>query len=291
MSLLTRRSSAAAAPLQSLRFFGTGPNWADPYIDRVRVLIDAGSGQSVYPANIGGGDFTVEMFLLASSSNAAGAVTTGANNNWINGNTFFDRDRFSQNRAFGLSLGAGIPVFGLTDAAGAARTIAATTDIRGSNWYHVAFTRAISTGDLAIYVGSRGQTGNREALFSAGPTGTLEYPNGATPNSSCGELGNQVCSESDPYMVFGAEKHDAGASFPSYFGYMTEVRLSNSVRYTGATYSVPSARFANDANTVALYHMTELSGTILDASGNDRHGTMEVGGPSNGPQRSPLSPF
>ena len=217
--------SSSQASFESLRFYGTGPNWMDPYIDRVRVNIDAGAG-TTFPANIGGGDFTIEMFLYALSGNTAGAITEGANNNWINGNIFFDRDRFSQNRAFGISLGNGRVAFGMLGDGGTEYTlVCASPDIRNA-WYHVAVTWDMSAGQMEIFVGIPGTTGNREATTTSGPTDTCEYPDNSTPNSLCGtsptadgEPFTVACTDSDPYMVFGAEKHDAGASFPSYFGF------------------------------------------------------------------------
>lgn len=289
--------SSSEASLESIRFYGTGPNWMAPYIDRIRVNVDAGTG-STFPANVGAGDFTIEMFLYALSGNDAAAITAGANNNWINGNIICDRDRFSQNNAFGMSLGAGIPAFGVTDSAATQRTIVGTTDIRNA-WYHVAFVRDISLSTTEIFVGLPGQTGNREATSALAGNGSLEYPDDSTPNSLCGtsptadgEPFTVACTDSDPYMVFGAEKHDAGAAFPSYFGYMTEVRVSDSVRYSGATYSAPGSRFTPDGNTVWLGHFNEPSGTtVFDSTGNARNGAMEVGGPSSGPTRSTFSPF
>jgi lysophospholipase L1-like esterase len=38
-------------------------------------------------------------------------------------------------------------------------------------------------------------------------------------------------------------------------GLIDEVRYSNTARYSGSTYTVPTAAFADDANTIALYHL------------------------------------
>lgn len=282
---------------RSIQFFGTGPDWAgDPYCDRIRVLIDAGSGNPSLPANIGGGDFTVEAWLYAYSSaddpsnyNSAGSITAGAHNDWINGNIWFDRDRFGQNRAFGSSLAAGRVAFGTYDANSVYRTIVGSQDIRGS-WWHVALTRDISAATNSIFVGQSG-TGVRDATSSSSGTGSLAYPNGATPNSSCGVGGSQVCDESDPYMVFGAEKHDAGGAYPSFFGLMRNMRVSSSIRYSGTTYTVPSGDFLMDSDTVWLANCKEQSGVIVRDLAFGNHGVMEVGGPSSGPQRSTRTNF
>jgi hypothetical protein len=52
-------------------------------------------------------------------------------------------------------------------------------------------------------------------------------------------------------------------------GWMDEMRISNTARYTGATYTVPTAPFQNDANTVLLLHMdgTDASTVFFDDNG------------------------
>jgi hypothetical protein len=79
--------------------------------------------------------------------------------------------------------------------------------------------------------------------------------------------------------VIGAEKHDAGAAYPSYSGLLDELRISDAVRYT-ADFAPPTAPFAPDASTRALYHFDAgpegpCTGAVADASGN-------AGGPSDG---------
>ena len=51
-----------------------------------------------------------------------------------------------------------------------------------------------------------------------------------------------------------------------------EVRISDSVRVTGATYTVPTGPYTSDANTLALWHFNEGSSTAAadsSANGND----------------------
>jgi hypothetical protein len=57
---------------------------------------------------------------------------------------------------------------------------------------------------------------------------------------------------SDPFIVLGAEEHDAGAQFPSFSGWLDERRFSTALRYGGAGFTPPSAPFAADASTAAL---------------------------------------
>ena len=44
------------------------------------------------------------------------------------------------------------------------------------------------------------------------------------------------------------------------FFYIDELRISNAARYGGATYTVPTAEFADDGSTVAFYHFNEGTG-------------------------------
>lgn len=265
----------------SMQFFGTGSG----DIDRVKIPVNSGE-----PANVGATNFTIDLWLAPDlfndavnpPINAGPAITPGANNNWILGNTFYDRDRFDAIRTHGLSLTDGRVTFGVgADPLNNRRTIRGTTDIRDTLWHHIAATRNVTTGDMAIYV-----DGTREAFFAGGPTGDISYPPGnPTPNPG-GE-------NSDPFLVLGAEKHDAGVgSFPSIAGFMTQLRLSNNIRYTGNTLIIPTAPFVFDANTVALYAF-EGDSPILVTDGNNNlsPGAIMFGGPNNGPVRSTSSPF
>ena len=66
----------------------------------------------------------------------------------------------------------------------------------------------------------------------------------------------------------------AGAATGTNFflGRIEELRISDIIRYEGS-FSLMSTPFENDANTIALYHFEEGSGsTIVDSSGNGFHG-------------------
>jgi len=246
----------------SLQFFGTPTN--DDH--RVKIQVDDPSnGQPGPPADIGSEDFTLEFWMKTTSgNNSTGGGNScgqfgGANNNWIYGNIIFDRDRFNQGRNFGLSIANGVLRFGTMNTS-ELRTICGTTTVTDGQWHHVAIQRRRSDGFMSIYV-----DGNLD-VQADGPNGDISYPDNGVPNGGY--------SFSDPYLVIGAEKHDANFSaFPSYFGYIDEVQLSNTLRYPG---SVPTAPFIADLNTVALYHFDEGSGPVV----NDTSGA--AGGPSNG---------
>ncbi|HRE30224.1 MAG TPA: LamG domain-containing protein [Anaerolineales bacterium] len=269
-----RAAQSQSAPGLSLRFYGHGANAPD--VDRVKILIDPGVS-----ADIGATDFTIEVWLKTASGNNAGAITAGANANWINGNIFIDRDIYNAPAYgdFGLSLGAGRVAFGVTTGQGS-RTIVGTTDLRDGAWHHVAVTRNLTTGQMRLFV-----DGVQEAS-ATGPTGDASYQDGrgtSYPNS-------------DPYLVLGAEKHDVGTQYPAYSGWMDELRLSRVVRYTSG-FTRPSGAFTADGDTAALYHFDEgvagaCTGAVLDSSGGSSHGQCRYGGSGTaGPVYSSDTPF
>ncbi len=259
----------------ALRFYGSGVN----DIDRVKIQIDdPNNSLPGPPADIGSSDFTIEFWLKASAvENSAAAVSCGNNINWIYGNIVLDRDRFNQNRKYGLSLAGGRVVFGVSgDGIGFPQelTICSTTSVLDGQWHHVAVQRRRSDGRMWLFI-----DGQLEAEGD-GPDGDISYPDDGIPGNYCGG----PCDFSDPYLVIGAEKHDAGSSFPSYSGWFDELRISTVLRY-GGNFVRPTAPFTPDAQTAALYHFDEGSGdTIGDsAPGGLSPGQRRFGGTPAGP--------
>jgi hypothetical protein len=255
----------------SLRFYGHGVNAPD--LDRVKIRVDDPTNNNPGPpVDVGATDFTLEFWMKANATdNPAPAVSCGVNVNWITGNIVFDRDRYNQDRKFGLSIAGGVFVFGVSGNGTGDRTICGTTNVLNSQWHHVAIERRRSDGWMWLYIDGTLQS------QANGPDGDISYPDNGVPGNFCGG----ACTNSDPFLVIGAEKHDAGAQYPSYNGFLDEVRISNSLRYT-TNVSRPTMPFGTDANTVALYHLDEgpaglcsPTQTIVDSSGAS-------GGPSNG---------
>ena len=256
----------------SLRFYGNGV--AAPTFDRVVVPLDA----PARPVDVGNGDFTVELFLRAEAgSNTSMATCAAVNDSWIEGNIVVDRDVFGDGDFgdYGVSLMSGRLAFGVNNGS-AGTTACGSTDVRDGFWHHVAATRRASDGLLQVFL-----DGTLEAQVS-GPTGNLSYRDGRSGMTW------------DPYLVFGAEKHDAGAAYPSFSGWLDEIRISTVRRYT-SPFTSPTSPFTTDAQTAALYHLNEGAGTnILDSSGTPggpSHGERRVGGSPSGPAWSTDSPF
>lgn len=270
----------------SLRFFGNGIN----DIDRVKIQIDDPANTNPGPpADVGATDFTIEFWMKArGSDNTASAVSCGVNINWIYGNIVFDRDRYNQDRKFGISVADGKLVFGVSGNGTGDRTICGTANVLDEQWHYVAVERRRSDGWIWLYV---------DGLLQAqadGPDGDISYPDDGVPGNFCGG----PCVNSDPYLVIGAEKHDAGPTFPSYNGWIDEIRLSNMLRYS-SNFTRPSQPFTTDSNTVALYHLDggpgNCTGTVIDtsgASGGPSNGLCKYGGlPNAGPVYSTDNPF
>lgn len=228
------------------------------------------------PSDIGAGNFCIEFMVRGTTANND---STGAEQ-WINGNIIVDRDRFNAGRKFGISFTDGAAMFGVGGDLN--ETIVGSTNVLDDAWHHLAFLRQESDGRTWIMVdGVQDATGIQE-------TGDQSYPDGV--RSAFDDPNNR-----DHFLVLGAEKHDAGASYPSFNGYMAELRLSDTLRYNPAGFTPPAAPFTADANTVGLWHLDEGSGTTVTdsatVSGQRAHGTLNIGGPSNGPTWETDSPF
>jgi glucose/arabinose dehydrogenase len=254
----------------SLRFHGNGSG----DIDRVKVPIDdPANANAGPPADVGAADFTLEFWMKAAAAdNPAGSVPCGANVDWINGNIVVDRDRFGLDRKFGVSVAGGTLVFGVSGDGTGDLTICGSRPALDSSWHHVAVDRRRSDGRMRIWV---------DGILDAeadGPDGDVSYPDDATPAAS-----------NDPFLVFGAEKHDAGVQFPSYDGFLDEIRVSTVLRYT-SPFTRPNAPFAADGDTVALYRLDEGTGDLVadvsGAAGGPSHGQRQFGGSPAGPEWS-----
>lgn len=264
--------SSADAAGTSLRFFGNGV--AAPGLDRVEIPLDA----PPRPADVGAGDFTLELWIKApAGENASTAVCNAGNDAWIEGNIVLDRDVFGPGDwgDWGISLMNRRLAFGVSEGTSGATACGAAI-VDDGLWHHVAFTRRASDGLMQVFL-----DGMLDGSVT-GPTGDLSYRDGRSGFPK------------DPFLVLGAEKHDAGAEFPSYSGWMDELRISTVRRYTAA-FIPPPGPFTTDASTAALYHFDEGTGNLIGdssgAAGGPSHGTRQFGGSPAGPLWSADVPF
>ena len=255
----------------SLRFNGNGSG----DIDRVKISLDA----PARPADVGATDFTIEWWMKALPGENTSAACVPGNDTWMNGNILFDRDVYGSGDYgdYGISLAGGVIAFGAHNGT-AGQTICGATNLADGAWHHVAVTRRISDGWLAIYVdGALDGSGD-------GPNGDLSYHDGRT-----------TAYPNDRFLVIAAEKHDLDPlAHPPFRGWIDEIRISNALRYTAA-FPRPTAVFLSDANTLGLYHFNEGTGNLLtDVSGyaaGPSNASRRYGGTPAGPEWSTDSPF
>lgn len=254
----------------SVRFFGNGRD----AVDRITIRIDG----PPRPADVGATDFTIEFWLKAEAGVNGGSVTCNQNDGWITGNIVFDRDIYfaGDYGDFGIALNDGKTAFGLSVGSNGT-TLCGSRTVTDNQWHHVAVTRR-TNGAMAIFVDGQ-PDGN-----TSGAAGDASYRDGRN-------IGGNTW---DPYIVLGAEKHDAGNAYPSFNGWLDELRISNTVRYTAA-FTPPASPFTTDGNTMALYHFDEGTGVsvadVSGASGGPSNGVLRVGGSPAGPVWSGESPF
>ena len=106
------------------------------------------------------------------------------------------------------------------------------------------------------------------------------YLNGVLEGSGANNFDHAVTS--DPLFIGRyTTVNDSGM-----VGYLDEIRISNVARYTGATYTEPTAAFTSDANTLLLIHSDEADGstTFTDSSSHARTITR-VGASHEGTQK------
>ena len=259
----------------SLRFFGTGTG----DIDRVKIPL-LNTNTTDRPVNVGATDFTVEFWIKGNKpDNPSVACTTGAvgKDFWATGAVVIDRDVLGDGDFgdYGAALFNGRIAFGVTRSSGG-QTVCGQRDVLDGGWHHVALTRQRGTGEMKIFV-----DGAQDAVV-LDPTASqnVQY-NSAHPNPDT----------NDAFLVLGAEKRSQLNTL-SFNGLIDELRLSTVLRYT-ATFSPPTGAFAVDANTAALYHFDEPSGTdIIDASnGNASPGVLSPAGSGAPSHRSTDVPF
>ncbi len=263
--LLTMQSSAQESEF-AMRFFGTGTN----DIDRVKIPIRN------KPVNIGATAFTIEFWMKADLADNPSPECTSGYDTWINGHIILDRDIYGAGDYgdYGISLYGGKIAFGVNNGS-AAETLCSTISVADNQWHHIAVTRTLG-GLMRIFIDGQ------PAGEVNGPGGNISY-----------RVGRTTTWPNDPFIVLGAEKHDVGPSYPSYNGFLDELRISRGIRYNTAFF--PPSRFKTDSKTLALYHFDEGSGTrLIDSSGafgGPSHGVVKRGGPSQGPKWTRESPF
>ena len=249
----------------ALRFGGTGAGG----VDRVTIALTSST-----TADVGATDFTIELWVRGRRADNPSTTCSPGDAGWIAGHIVVDRDVYGPGDLgdFGMSLAGGRVAWGVSRGAAGA-TVCAATDVLDGAWHHVAVTRRAADGALAVWV-----DGRLDASVPASPaTGDVSY-----------RVGRSTPWPADPYLVLGAEKHDAGPEYPSFRGDIDDLRISTVVRYS-APFSPPKRPHAIDAATAALYRFDEPGGTAVVDAGGTSPGVLRVG--PGGPTRIDETPF
>ncbi len=256
----------------ALRFYGTGVGPPGQQ-DRALLPVDdneAGPDMSA-PSDVGAGDFTIEFWLRGNladndTANNGGDLET-FDFNWIDGNIILDRDIWcGSERKYGISIAGGLVRFGTASGDGPVfdpvHTIEGGVNVLDGAWHHVAVVRDAASGVKSVVV-----DGVLDFAGSPGiSTADLSYPNDGVPVTP-GVCGPGQLTPYGWFLVVGAEKHDAGAEFPSFNGFVDELRIWDVARSV-ADIAADRHRIvaAGAPGLVAAYRFEEGAGTVLGDS-------------------------
>jgi hypothetical protein len=247
---------------------------------RVKIVLDdPGTDEPGPPIDVGATDFTIEFWLRGTlADNPKPFIDCGAGIAWIHGNIVLDRDRYAQDRKYGVALLGGRVAFGVSGDGSGDWTLCGERNVLDDRWHHVALTRARRSGELTLFVDGRIDA------RAAGPRGDISYPDDALPGDHCGG----PCFGSDPYLVLGAEKHDVGIEYRGASVLLDELRFSSVLRYA-EEFEPPRAGFVADSSAVALYHFDAGAGSVVpdSAAMGTSHGILIQGGAPRGPVWEP----
>ncbi len=272
----------------AIRFYGTGVGPPGQQ-DRVLIPIDdnePGPDGSA-AADIGSASFSIDFWLkgqlLDNTSASQGGDIELWDYSWIDGNIILDRDVWCGTaRAFGLSIMGGFVAFGTDTGDGPvdpSNTIEGNTDVLDGRWHHVCVVRDAVIGQKRIYV-----DGTLDMVSSTGIShADLSYPNDGIPVT--GDCNTGQLTPYGWFLVLAAEKHDAGEAYPSFSGYIDELRIWDT-SLTLAQIQEVANRVLNTPfpGLVAQYRFEEGNGQLIaDSSGSGSYpAQLNVGIAGNG---------
>lgn len=145
--------------------------------------------------------------------------------------------------------------------------------VRDGAWHHIAAQRTLD-GAVTIWI-----DGQRKGSGTSG-AGSLDLRS----TVPFGQFTDTIS--------LGGHSIPSSTSTAPYVGALDEVRISNTLRYSG-TFTRATAIFVADSETLALWHLDGLEGdTVPDTSGGGRHLTpVEAGSGGTGDGFAGESPF
>jgi hypothetical protein len=225
-------ATRAAAPLHGLGL-PSGPPFGNVLaLDGSDDAATAADGTSLDLGDTEGEDFTLEAFIFVpdDTSDAIQSVFWKQNAYSLTVNFNDSTPDVLMFKWWVLPSGAGDTLFGLANLS--------------AGWHHVA----------AVFDNEWTTTHDRTAIYVDGSEIAATTAFESTPG---------IFNSTEPLIV------GAGPAGAPFAGAIEEARVSDTVRYSGS-YAVPSAAFAPDASTRALWHFDEAlcSKTFADSSGN-----------------------
>ena len=142
---------------------------------------------------------------------------------------------------------------------------------------------AHSTDKIGLYIGNAGSWAVTPSNMTTSTSPSTWYHFAWTKESgviSAFFNGNRIYTASPTWTSSGTDNwYGHWGSIETNTGYMTEWRISDNVRYTGATYTIPTNAFSSDGNTLLLMHSNTTNGstTWTDSSSNG-HTITDNGG-------------
>lgn len=255
---------ARAGSEASLRFHGTGSGQ-----DRARIPVDddqQGANAS-QPADVGGGGFTLELWVrgtLAQNPSAPLAAGSYADARWLAGEVLLDRSVAGPSaREFGVSLAGGRVCF-FTGAGDAPSTDAPDTTVGALSvlddaWHHVALVRDAQSGVKSIYV---------DGVLDRASPANVSRADLSYPDRGLGQIGAL-----DSWLSIAAHKYDLA---PAFSGWIDELRVWETARGATELAVMRRRRILPDTPFLAAdFRLDDGYGTVIvDAS--DRHNAAGV---------------
>lgn len=240
------------------RFFLENAFWDDDSTFEYNLRFGA-NGISTELSNLlkdwrGIGGYTIEYYIYPTGL----ATDTIPNFNEIAGAGNFRIQPLSTARSwsFGLTRSVGetdykIGFNYLVTEPATRRIQTAANSISPGQWYRLALVIQPDGNDRIV------------SIYLDGVRQDIQLDGGAFSNTITlneAELANVNIGGTSSWMSLGGTSQVGPGT--TIRGYVDEFRISNNVRYSGASYNVSDFPFSNDGNTIALFHFDGIGGSI-----------------------------
>jgi len=198
-----------------------------------------------HAANVGAGDFTIEMWLKAEPDSllAWGGCRAGLREgtSWLAGHVVLDRSQTSTASFIGLSLFGDAVAFGVGDEDYVEGGVCEPAYFNSGEWHHLAAVREGTT--LRVFV-----DGTSTRALEDYQAGDLSYQGTDTPEAAA--------------ILGGWKSRNTVAPWT---GWIDDLRISTVARYPASPR--PDGPLEADADTALLYHFDTIQGTtVIDSS-------------------------